>query len=344
MKNQGAILQVRRISNPPNPYHSHWVEWIDAAPLAKLEVFHEQVKSILTRVDSPDIGFRWSLNPYRGCQHSCAYCYARPFHQYLDWGAGTDFERKIVVKMNAAEKLRETLCKKGWRKENIGFSGITDCYQPLEAHYEITKQCLEACLDFKNPVGIITKGALVVRDIELLAKLHEATGKVGVGISIAFADDEMSKKLEPGTPRPSTRFRALEKLSEAGIPTTVGVAPIIPGLNDDQIVEILERSYAAGARKAFKIMLRLPAEVKDVFLPKLGEQFPLRYERVINNVKNLRGGKLYTSEFGKRMKGEGEKWDVIEALFDLTCKKLGMNVRAIQKESVPETGTQMGLF
>lgn len=336
-------LHIRRVNNPPNPYHSQWVEWIDAPPPAKLEIYLEQAKTIVTRVKSPDLGVEWSLNPYRGCMHSCAYCYARPFHQYLDWGAGSDFERKIVVKINAAKVLRETLCKRTWNKELITFSGITDCYQPLESQYEITKQCLEACLDFKNPVGIITKGALIVRDVELIARLHSVAPRTGAGLSIAFADDNMSQKLEPATPRPSTRFKALAKLSEAGIPTTVGVAPIIPGLNDDQIVEILERAYAAGARRAFKIMLRLPAEVKDVFIPRLQEKFPLRHERVLNNVKSMRGGKLYKSNFGDRMVGEGEKWNMIESLFDLTCKKLGMNIREMKKEVTPETW-QLGLF
>lgn len=334
---------IRRVSNPPNPYQSQWVEWIDAPPPARLEIYLEKVKTVLSRIDSPDMGMRWGLNPYRGCTHACAYCYARPYHQYLDWGAGTDFERKIVVRINAAEKLRETLCKKGWRREKIMISGITDCYQPLEGHYEITRQCLEACVDFKNPLSIITKGALIVRDIDLLTKLHCVAPKTGVAISIAFADDAMSKKLEPGAPRPSIRFRALEKLSSAGIPTMVGVAPIIPGLNDDQFVEILERAYAAGARRAFKVMLKLPGEVKDVFLPRLQEQFPLRYERVINNVKSMRGGKLYNSEFGKRMVGEGEKWAMIEALFDLTCRKLGMNIRVIENKSAPQ-GAQINLF
>lgn len=335
--------QIHRVKNPPNPYQSQWVEWIDAPPPAKLEIYLEQARTILTRVDSPDLGMLWSLNPYRGCTHACAYCYARPFHQYLDWGAGTDFERNIVIKINAAKVLRETLCKRGWHRQSIMFSGITDCYQPLEGHYELTKQCLEACVDFKNPVGIITKGALIVRDIELIAKLHSLAPQTGVTISIAFADDAMSQKLEPGTPRPSTRFRALAKLAEAGIPTTVAIAPIIPGLNDDQFVEILERAYAAGARRAFKVMLRLPAEVKDVFLPRLQEKFPLRYDRVVNHIKALRGGKLYNSEFGKRMVGEGEKWAMIEALFDLTCRKLGMNIRVIENKSAPEDA-QINLF
>lgn len=334
---------IRRINNPPNPYHSQWLEWIDAPPPAKLEIYIEQVKSIVTRITSPDLGVEWSVNPYRGCMHSCAYCYARPFHQYLDWGAGTDFERKIVVKINAAKVLRATLCKRTWKQELITFSGITDCYQPLESQYEITKQCLEACVDFRNPVGIITKGALIVRDVELIARLHSVAPRTGAGISIAFADDSMSAKLEPATARPSTRFRALKILSEAGIPTTVGVAPIIPGLNDDQIVEILERAYEAGARRAFKIMLRLPAEVKDVFIPKLQEKFPLRYERVVNNIKSMRGGKLYNSNFGDRMVGEGEKWNMIESLFELTCRKLGMNIPAMKKEEAAEPG-QLGLF
>jgi len=345
MKNQGVTLLIRRESNPPNPYHSSWVDWIDAPPPTRLEIYLEKVNKVLSRSDSPDMGIRWGLNPYRGCTHACAYCYARPYHQYLDWGAGTDFERKIVVRINAAEKLRETLCKKTWHKQMISISGITDCYQPLEGHYEITKQCLQACLEFHNPVGIMTKGALVVRDAELLARLHHTAPKTTVGFSVAFSDDEMSKKIEPGTPRPSVRLRAMKVLHEAGVPVFVSIAPVIPGLNDDQIAEILERAHAAGARRAIMIMLRLPGEVKDVFLSRVGEQFPLRLQRIVNNIKTMRNGKLYNSEFGKRFKGEGEKWEMIEALFNLTCKKLGMNARIHTPNTTPPPKPeQLGLF
>jgi DNA repair photolyase len=200
-------------NNPPNPFHHSQVEWIDA-PEETLQVYEEQARSILSENDSPDISFRYSLNPYRGCFHACAYCYARPSHHYLDFGAGTDFERKIVAKVNAPALLRETFMRPRWQGEPIVFSGNTDCYQPLELSYALTRGCLEVCREFKNPVFIITKGAIIRRDIDLLKELHRCAS-VHVTMSIAFSDDELSRLIEPGAPRPSVRFRALEELAAA---------------------------------------------------------------------------------------------------------------------------------
>jgi DNA repair photolyase len=315
---------MKLVANPPNPWKSEFVEWIDAPPPAELQIFEETAKTVVSENESPDVGFRFSLNPYRGCFHACAYCYARPTHQYWDFGAGTDFERKLIVKVNAPEKLRETFMKKSWKGELLVLSGNTDCYQPLEVSYALTRRCLEVCREFRNPVGLITKSALIRRDIDVLAALAREA-RAYVHMSIAFADDQMARKIEPNAPAPSTRFAAMKALSEAGIPVGVGVAPIIPGLNDSQVAEILERSRENGATRAFRVMLRLPSEVKPVFLERLQEAYPDRAQKVINAVKEMRDGKLYNSTFGERGKGSGQRWDAIEWLFDLTCKRVGLN-------------------
>jgi len=317
-------MSLKRIQNPPHAWNSIHLDWIDCPPPAELEIYEESAKTVLSENNSPDVGFRFSLNPYRGCFHACAYCYARPTHQYWDFGAGSDFERKIIVKVNAPEKLREAFMKKSWQGEMIVFSGNTDCYQPLESNYELTRRCLQTCLEFRNPVGLITKSALIQRDIDVLAKLTR-DARCFVHMSLAFSDDAMARKIEPGAPLPSTRIRAIKALTEAGIPVGVGLAPIIPGLNDSQIAEILERAKEAGATRAFRVMLRLPSEVKPVFLERLKEAFPDRARKVENAIREMRDGKLYNSNFGQRGRGKGERWDAIEWLFELTCKRLGLN-------------------
>ncbi len=345
-------MSFKHIQNPPNPWHSAYVEWIDAPPPpADLEVYEESAKTIVSENDSPDLGFRFSVNPYRGCFHACAYCYARPTHQYWDFGAGTDFDRKIIVKINAAEKLRETFLKKSWRGERIVFSGNTDCYQPLEASYELTRGCLEVCREFRNPVALITKSALVRRDAELIGAIAR-TAQAYAHISIPFSDAAMARKIEPHAPSPAARFSAMRALADAGVPVGVALAPVIPGLNDSQIAEILERAKESGATFAFRVMLRLPAEVKDVFLERLKGAYPDRYNKVVHAVMEMRGGKLYDSRFGARGRGSGERWDAIEWLFDLTCKRLGLNVRDEMKHPEPpltftrpvQKGGQMELF
>lgn len=316
-------MSMRRLANPPNPWRSTHVEWLGEPPSAALDVYEERARSILSENDSPDIGFRWSLNPYRGCFHACAYCYARPTHQYLDLGAGTDFERKLVVKINAPELLHQTFLKKSWQGEVLVFSGVTDCYQPLEAHYGITRRCLEVCREFRNPVSMITKGALIRRDVELLAALARES-RLHVCLSIAFVDEDLSRALEPNVPLPRARFEALRALSEAGIPTGVAVAPIIPGVNDHQIAEVLQRAAEAGATSAFMTLLRLPAEVKPVFLQRLHEALPLRSKKVEHALLEMRGGKLNQCEFGARMRGSGERWQAVTRLFEVSCKRYGL--------------------
>ncbi|KAF0246911.1 MAG: radical SAM domain-containing [Planctomycetota bacterium] len=316
-------MALRPIVNPPHRWNALQHEFLDAPPPAKLEVFEEEAKSVLVENESPDVGFRWSVNPYRGCIHGCAYCYARPSHQYWDFGAGTDFERKIVVKVNAPERLREGFLKRSWAGDSVTFSGNTDCYQPLEAEYRITRRCLEVCHEFRNPVGIITKSALIRRDQDVLAALAR-DARAAVYFSIPFADAAMTRKLEPWAPAPQARWDAMRALAGAGIPVGVSVSPIIPGLNESQIPEILKRSHDAGARSAFHILLRLPSEVKDIFFERLAAELPHRVNRVRHAVEDVRGGKLNDPRFGMRMRGTGPRWEAIARLFDVWRRKLGM--------------------
>jgi DNA repair photolyase len=314
----------RPIQNPPNPWAEREIEWDEEPPPAELEVFEEEAKSALSENDSPDVGFKWSLNPYRGCYHGCSYCYARSSHQYLGFGAGTDFDRKIVVKINAAEKLREAFERRAWKGEVIAFSGNTDCYQPLEASYRLTRKCLEVCLEYLNPVGIITKGAVIRRDAELLARLAREA-RCRVTMSIAFASDEDSRKMEPSASPPSRRFETMRILHEAGVPVGLGLAPVIPGLNDMQIPEILERAHAAGASHAFINLVRLSGETLPVFETRLAEAYPDRERKVRHAIQEMRGGKMNLTVFHDRMSGTGPRWRVIEQLFETHVKRLGMN-------------------
>ncbi|HEX4439326.1 MAG TPA: PA0069 family radical SAM protein [Thermoanaerobaculia bacterium] len=314
----------RLISNPPNPWETVHAEWLGEPPPAELEVFEEDAKSILSENDSPDIGFRFSVNPYRGCFHSCSYCYARPTHQYLGWGAGTDFDRKIVAKVNAPVLLRAEMSRRSWKGDTIVFSGVTDCYQPVEATYALTRRCLEVCADFRNPVGIVTKGALIRRDVDLLARLAEEAD-CGVWISTPFADDPTGRAVEPGASLPSQRFETMRILARAGIRVGVAVAPVIPGLNDSHIAQILQRARESGARHAFLQPVRLPAEVLPVFEQRIAEAFPDRANRIWSAIQQIRGGKKNESQFGARMTGLGPRWAAVKTLFHAECRRLGLN-------------------
>ena len=317
-------MKLRRIDNPPNPYLSEYHEWLEPPPEARIEVYEETASSILSKNDSPDLPFTWSVNPYRGCQHACSYCYARPYHEYLGMGAGTDFDTKLVVKLNAADLLRKAFRKKNWAGESIMFSGITDCYQPIEASYGITRQCLEACADFDNPVAIVTKSFLVVRDADLLAELNKRSS-AQVTMSIPFADAKTSKLIEPQTPTPARRFEAIRRLRDAGVSVGVFLAPIIPGLNDKDIPKILERAAQAGATSASFTALRLPGSVEAVFIRRLREVMPLRADRILNRLRDIRGGSLSDARFGHRMRGSGPYWDSIRDLFQISRKRYGLH-------------------
>jgi DNA repair photolyase len=297
-------------------------------------VHEEQAKSALSENKSPDVGFRWSVNPYRGCFHGCAYCYARPTHPYLGFGAGTDFERQIVVKVNIVERLREALSRRSWKRELIAFSGNTDCYQPIEAHYQLTRGCLEVAAQHATPVSIITKGKLVRRDLDILLDLQRTAG-CRVALSIPFARDELARAIEPYASPPSKRFETIRILSDAGIDTAVAVAPIIPGLNDEQVPEILKRAREAGATSAFKIMLRLPHEVGPIFEARLEEVLPLRRAKVMNAIRDARGGASSDTRFGSRMVGQGPRWSLIEQLFASHCERLGLDHLSGEAPPVP---------
>jgi len=315
---------MRRVDNPPNPYETSYREWLGPAPRAGVEIYEEVARSILSENDSPDLPFRWSINPYRGCQHACAYCYARPYHEYLGLGAGTDFDTKLVVKVNAPELLAKALRRKSWRAESINFSGVTDCYQPIEAVRHLTRRCLEVCLDLANPAAVVTKSYLVMRDAELLAELERVAGCT-VYLSIPFADDATARIIEPNAPPPSRRLEAMRRLCDAGVPVGVFVAPIIPGLNDSQIPEVLRLAEQAGARFAGYTALRLPGSVAEVFESRLRDVMPLRAERILNRLRDIRGGRLNDSAFSRRMKGEGVYWESIRRLFEVSARKHGFD-------------------
>lgn len=336
-------MALMPISNPPNPWQHASVEWIGEQPTAKLEIFEEHTKSILSENNSPDLGFRWSLNPYRGCFHACAYCYARPSHQYWDFGAGTDFERKLVVKVNAPEVLEAAFRKKSWHGETIVVSGNTDCYQPLEAVYKLTRGCLEVCRTYRNPVGMITKSPLIQRDLDVLSELARVA-RLHVFVSVAFSDDRVARAIEPGAPLPSARFKAMKALHEAGVTVGVACAPVIPGLNDSQISEVIERAAENGAQSAFMTPLRLAAEVKPVFFERLAAAFPDRVQKVRNAILEMREGVLYRSDFHERFRGHGERWKTVEQLFEIACRRYGLNAREESKmgmaaDSIPEQET-----
>jgi len=321
-KNRSHHRTVRTISNPPNPFESRHREWLEPAPTAKVTVYADAARDILSRNDSPDLPFRWSVNPYRGCFHACAYCYARPSHEYWGFGAGTDFETKLIVKEEAPRLLRRSFDHASWKGELIVFSGNTDCYQPLEATYGLTRACLELCAEYRNPVGIITKGVLVQRDLDVLLRLHRDAW-LRVYFSIPFASDESARKVEPQTPSVTRRFQTMKALSDAGIPTGISIAPIIPGLNEDEIPELLHRAREAGASVATSSLLRLTGSVEPVFFERMREAFPDRIDKITNRLREVRNGALTDAKFFARHRGTGAYWDVIEQLFALSKRRAG---------------------
>jgi DNA repair photolyase len=312
------------LSNPPNPWATTEVEYLEEEPPpeVRLEVYEDHTRNILSKNDSPDLGFSYSVNPYRGCFHACAYCYARPTHEYLSLGAGTDFDRKIIIKPRAPELLRAAFAKKKWKKEVVVFSGVTDCYQPLEASYRLTRGCLEVCAETANPVGIITKAPLVERDVDVLQTLARVAS-VHVTVSIPIWDEAKARAIEPYVATPRRRMRIIETLARAGIEVGVNVAPIIPGLNDQDIPQILTAARAAGATHAGSVLLRLPGSVKAVFEERLRAALPLSVDRVLHRIRETRGGELYDARFGARGRGEGPYALAIQTLFRATARRLG---------------------
>ncbi len=336
---------MRTISNPPNPFDSAHRELLEPAPTARLRLYEDATREILSRNDSPDLAFRWSVNPYRGCFHACAYCYARPSHEYWGFGSGTDFETNLIVKEDAPRLLRKAFDRPSWTGELIVFSGNTDCYQPIEATYGLTRACLEVCADYRNPVGIITKGALVLRDVDVLKRLQRDAW-IRVYLSVAFASDEVARKVELHAPSVSRRFETMQALTASGIPTGLSVAPIIPGLNDDDIPELLRRGRAAGASVAMASLLRLSGHVEDVFLERMREAFPERVGKIVSRIRDVRGGDLTDSQFFSRQRGTGTYWKMIEDLFELSKRRAGFEDE--DDGAIPETfrrpAAQQSLF
>lgn len=298
----------------------------EEAPLVRTELFKDSTRSIVTENDSPDIGFTFSINSYRGCEHGCAYCYARPTHEYLGLSAGLDFESKIFVKQDAARLLREKLMKPAWKPAPIFLSGITDCYQPIEREMRVTRSCLEVLAEFRNPFGLITKNKLVTRDIDVIAPMAER-GAALVFISITTLDEKLCGELEPRTSRPRARLEAIRELADAGIPVGVNVAPVIPGLTDHEMPAILKAAAEAGATMAGMTPLRLPWNVLPIFTSWLERHRPERKDKVLGLIRDLRGGKLNDSSFGSRMTGEGPVAENLSQMFRIYSKRHGLNAR-----------------
>jgi DNA repair photolyase len=313
--------------NPPNRFELIRYEPLedgdaDERPAPATQFFHDSTASIIATNDSPDVPFAASINVYRGCEHGCVYCYARPYHEYLGFSIGLDFETKIMVKENAPTLLRKELNAKKWTPQILGMSGVTDCYQPIERRLQLTRQCLEVLADFRNPVWIITKNRLVTRDIDILQKLaaHQATAVV---IAVTSLDAELARVMEPRATAPAGRLAAIRELTDAGIPTAVLMAPVIPGLTDHEMPAILAAARDAGALHANYTMLRLPHGLPALFESWLDQHFPEKKDRVLSRIRELRGGQLNDPRFGSRMRGEGAIADAVKQMFKVTSKKLG---------------------
>jgi len=320
--------------DPPNRFERTFIEddWDQLPPdddhigsrKIATEFFPDQSRTVISENDSPDIPFRYSVNPYRGCEHGCAYCYARPYHEMLGMNAGLDFESKILVKFDAAALLRKELCHSRWQGDAIALSGVTDCYQPGEREFRITRGLLEVMLEAQQATTITTKNALVLRDVDLLAPMAEA-GLVTVNISIASLDSELTRVLEPRTSTPQARLRAVRGLSGAGVPVSVLVAPIVPGLTDHQMANVLQAADDAGAVSAGYELLRLPQSVAPIFLDWLDTHFPQAREKVEGLVRSTRDGCLNDATFGQRMVGSGTYAESIRNTFGAFARKYGLD-------------------
>lgn len=328
IKGRGTAL------NPANRFEAISIEyddeWLESGetPSHQTVYYEDTTRSILSKNDSPDIGFTYSINPYRGCEHGCIYCYARPSHEYFGWSSGLDFETKILVKRDAPKLLAEAFRGRSWQPQVIAFSGNTDCYQPVERKLEITRGCLEVFLRFRNPLGMITKNALVLRDLDLLQELARLN-LVSVFISITTLDNSLCRKMEPRTSAPQKRLETIAQLAQAGVPVGVNAAPMIPGLNDHELPAILAAAAEHGAQRAGFILVRLPYANKELFVDWLNTHYPERAEKVLRAIRDVRNGKLNDPRFGKRFTGEGERAEAIAKLFEVCCQKHGLNRRRV---------------
>jgi len=340
------------VSNPANRFESLSLENdpdgmddFEPSPV-RTEFYRDATKSVLTRNSSPDVPFDLSINPYRGCEHGCVYCFARPTHEFFGFSSGLDFESRIVVKENAPELLRQELAKRSYRPEPIALSPNTDSYQPIERRLKLTRRCLEVFAECRNPVGIVTKNALVTRDLDLLQELANYDA-VNVFISVTSLHSELRRILEPRTSPPVARLRAIRELSGAGIPTGVLVAPIIPAINDHEIPKIIAAAAEAGATSAGHVILRLPHAVAPMFGEWLDQHFPDRKDKVLNQVRSMRGGELYESQFGRRMTGRGIHAEKITQMFEIAVRRVKLNGRRHELSTAnfrrPQ-GDQLDLF
>ena len=296
------------------------------APALKTQITEENAASIISRNQSPDIPFTQSINPYQGCEHGCIYCYARPTHAYRNLSPGVDFETRIFAKVNAAELLRKELSKPGYQCEVISLGANTDPYQPAERKLNITRGILEVCAEFNQPVGIVTKNALIERDLDILVPMAQRN-LVNVFVSVNNLDHEIARRLEPRCVAPQRRIEAIRTLSQACVPVGVLVAPVIPFLTDDQIEAVLEAAYAAGATQAGYVVLRLPYEVKTLFRDWLERHYPLKAKHVMSRVHELRGGRDNDPNFGSRMRGQGEFAALLSKRFEIAKRHIGYDVR-----------------
>jgi DNA repair photolyase len=286
----------------------------------------DSTREIVARNQSPDVGFDASVNPYRGCEHGCVYCYARPSHEYLDFSAGLDFETRILVKPDAPRLLRRALCARSWRPQVIAMSGVTDCYQPVERRLRLTRGCLEVLSEFRNPVAVITKSTCVARDVDLLAELARWRC-ASVAVSLTTLDDDLARSMEPRAAQPRARLRTVEALARAGIPVGVMLAPLIPGLTDHEIPRLLQAARAAGAGWASYVLLRLPHGTRDLFEQWLQERHPQRAARVLQRIRDVRGGRLYDSRWSERQRGTGLWAEQLAGLFALSRSRAGLAER-----------------
>ncbi len=340
-------------ANPPNRFEQIHLERDDSADAAaddlrplRTQFFRDASQTFITYNTSPDVGFEASINPYRGCEHGCIYCYARPTHEFLGFSAGLDFESRIMVKEDGPELLRRELSSPKWKPQTLAMSGVTDCYQPIERKLELTRRCLAVLAECRNPVAIVTKNHLVTRDLDLLGELarHDA---VLVHISLTTLDPALTPRLEPRASLPAHRLAAIEALTRAGIPVSVLVAPVIPAITDHEMPKIIEAAAAAGAISAGFVPLRLPLAVAPLFEDWLTRHFPDRKEKVLNRIRDMRGGKLNDSSFGSRMRGEGVFAEQLRQLFHVACRRAGLPKREFELSTAAfrrPGGTQLALF
>jgi DNA repair photolyase len=316
-------------ANPPNRFELIVREPepdSEDGPAPCTQFLRDTTRSIIAYNDSPDVGFDASINPYRGCEHGCVYCYSRPFHEYLGFSAGLDFETKILVKEDAPRLLRRELAAKSWKPQLIALSGVTDAYQPIERQLKLTRRCLEVLVEFRNPVGVVTKNHLVSRDCDLLGELARLDAAC-VSVSVTTLDADLARRMEPRATQPMGRLAAIRELAAAGIPVGVMVGPVVPGLTEHEMPAILAAAREAGAQYAGFVMLRLPLAVAGLFEEWLERHYPQKKERVLGRVRAMRDGKLSEARFGSRMRGKGPLAEQVRSLFHLACRRVGLGTR-----------------